>query len=119
MTTKIKKVKVPCPLAGDTHKEKFVERREAIGLNVYRRISELGGAFRAEEEALEELYKILSTLILDWDLEDDTGKALPKPYENPKAFEALADTDADAFIWVLTVVQSPIDQLFEVEEEKS
>lgn len=114
----IRRVKVTCPLAGETHKEKWVERRETIGVPVYRELNELGIDYLTSEEALERICVIFSEQILDWNLEDDTGKALPKPYRKPKALEKLAEVDFDAFLWVSKVVQFSIDQLVEPEEEK-
>ena len=114
----IKRVKVTCPLKGESHLEKWVERREQIGISVYRELSELGSYF-SSEEALKRICEIYSEQILDWNLEDGTGKALPKPYKKPEAFEKLAEDDFDAFLWISKIVQFSIDQLVEPEEEKS
>ncbi len=114
----IKRVKVTCPLKGESHLEKWVERREQIGISVYRELSDLGSYFESEE-ALKRICQIYSEQILDWNLEDGMGKALPKPYQNPEAFEKLAEADSDCFLWVSTVIQMSIDQLVEPEEEKS
>lgn len=114
----IKRVKISCPLSGASHTEKWVERREQIGVQVYRELNELGIDYLTSEEALIRICVIFSEQILDWNLEDDTGKALPKPYRKPKALEKLAEADFDAFLWVSKVVQFSIDQLIEPEEEK-
>jgi len=115
----IKRVKITCPLAGESHLEKWVERREQIGVPVYRELNKLGIEYLTSEKALKRICEIFSEQILDWNLEDGTGKALPKPYRKPKAFEKLAEDDFDAFLWVSKVVQFSIDQLVEPEEEKS
>lgn len=116
--SELKKVKVPCPLAGKSHIEKWVERKEQIGIPVYREMSQLRDYF-TDEEALQRLSEIFSELIVDWNLEDAEGKALPKPYKNPDAFIKLAEIDSDAFIWLVNVVNSTIDNLFEPPKKES
>lgn len=114
----IKAVRVDCPLAGESHKGKWVERSEMIGIPIYRRMRELGG-FLTEEETLKELCKVVSEVIVGWNLEDDTGKPLPEPYNNPEAFEKLAEIDSDAFIWILGVINTNIDALVEPPKKAS
>ena len=116
--SEIKTIKVPCPLSGASHKDAWVERREQIGIPVYKRLMEAGGYFRTEG-ALEAVCKELSDLIIDWELWDDEGNSLPKPYQNPDAFMKLAEVDSDAFLWINTVIQSSIDKLFEPPKKES
>jgi len=110
--SEIKKVKVPCSLKGESHAEKWVERAELIGIPVYREISQLGSCF-TEEDSLKRICVIFSEVITDWNLEDGEGNALPKPYKHPEALMKLAEVDSDAFLWLVGVVNSNINTLFE------
>jgi len=110
--SEIKTVRVPCTLKGEGHKEKWVERAEMIGIPVYREISQLSGYF-TNEKALLRICEIFSELVFDWNLEDGEGNPLPKPYKNPEALMKLAEVDSDAFLWLVGVIGSNINTLFE------
>ena len=88
----------------------YVERRQQIGRGFHKELEDLTQLF-TEEEQFDKACKVFQWLFTDWDLADDSSGSLPKPWQNPKAFAALADMDLDLTLWVLGLIRMTMAQL--------
>ena len=88
----------------------YVKRRQQIGRAFHKELEGLTGLF-TEEKQFDKACKVFQWLFTDWDLADDSSGPLPKPWQNPKAFAALADMDLDLTLWVLGLIHTPMAQL--------
>ena len=103
------------PAFGEGEDRQWVERKVYIGRKVKTELSDLLEGFDyAENLAFDRLCEIFSTLFTAWKLMDEAGEPLPEPWENPKAFEALADASLDLFLWLSRVIHTPLGMLIVV-----
>ena len=102
------RIEVPAEEFGDAYEGQWVERRQRIGRDTHKRLEKL--KIFEEDKAFKGASKILATIFTDWNLEGDEGP-LPKPWDNPDAFEALMNSDMDLTLWVLLQVATPMAQL--------
>ena len=100
------RIEVPVEEFGDAYTDQWVERRQRIGKPIVAKFDEMVGFF-TKEEAFEHGCKVLAEIYTDWNLESDDGP-LPKPWDNPEAFKALLDSDANLTLWVLEQIRKPV-----------
>jgi hypothetical protein len=108
------KVMVPTEF-GTVYEGQWVERVIRVSRDDYKAIRQLEDAkvsWMRDDKLLAELSAILSHLFTDWNLEGEEGP-LPKPWEEPKAFEALAASDLHLFLWLLRKSLASVAELAE------
>lgn len=93
---------------GQGEERQWTERRIYIGRDVKLEISGLLDQSYDERKAFERLCAILAEHHTAWGLTDEEGNPLPEPWQNPDAFERLADVSYDLFIWCTRVVNTPL-----------
>jgi len=89
----------------------WVERRQRVSGKALLALEGLAQKL-SDEKAFEEICKVLADIFTDWNLESDRGP-LPKPWNNPKAFAALFDSDFMVLVWVGTLPFLSVGDLFE------
>ena len=88
---------------GTVYEGQWVDRAIRISREDYKAIRAVEDAKKPwirDDKQLAELSIVLSHIYTDWNLEGDDGP-LPKPWGDPKAFEALAASDLHLFLWLL------------------
>ena len=95
----------------------WVERRQRISGKLLKQMENLGEKV-SDEKAFPLICEELAKVILDWNLEGDKG-ALPKPYKNKKAFEALFESDFSLLMWVAFLPFLSMARLLEQVQEKN
>jgi len=95
----------------------WVERRQRISGKLLVELKGLDAKI-TDEDAFKIISKNLAEVILDWNLEGDKG-ALPKPRGNPKAFQALFDSDYRLMDWVASLPFFSMARLLEQIQEKN
>ena len=100
---------------GACYEGQWVERGIRVKREHYkaiRDVQEREESYLRDDEALTELSLVLASVYTDWNLEGDEGP-LPKPWGDPKAFEALASSDLSLFLWLVGKSLAPVASLAE------
>jgi len=92
----------------------WVERRQRMGKSLIKKFEKLD-KFYTDDKAFKEGCKVLATVFTDWDLCDDHGP-LPKPWDNPDAFDALLECDLDLSLWALGLIHMTVAELIQPEK---
>ena len=103
------------PAFGEGEDRQWVERRVYIGRAVKKTLHE-GLNDLYEDKAFKQLCKAYAGIFTAWSLTMASGEPLAEPWENPKAFESLADESLDLFIWLAGVVHAPLTTLITIEK---
>jgi len=103
------------PTFGEGDDRLWVERKIYIGRSSKKMLHEgLNNLY--EDDAFKTLCEAYAEIFTAWSLTMASGEPLPDPWENPKAFESLADESLDLFIWLAGVVHAPLTTLITVEK---
>lgn len=107
-------IRVPVPEEyGAVYEGQWVERAIRVSRDDYKAIRDTEGgkvSWMRDDKLLASLSVALSHIYTDWNLEGDDGP-LPKPWGDPKAFEALAASDLYVFLWLVRICLSPVSEL--------
>lgn len=106
------RVPVPTEQYGAVYEAQWVERVIRVKREFYKGIRDVDVKFMRDDEALAELSAILCHVYANWNLEGDDGP-LPEPWGDPKAFEALAASDLNLFLWIVRNALAPVAELAE------
>jgi len=109
------RVEVP-PEFGEVYstdgERQWVERRHRISVRILQACE--GKLFEVleDEKAFQKLCENMGQVFTDWTIEGDSGP-LPKPWQNPKAFVALADSDYELLMWVWNLTFMSVAELLD------
>ena len=104
------RIEVPEDRFGDAYttdgKREWVKRRQRIGRGA---IDELAGLkdILDDKKAFKKTCLVYAKIFTDWNLSGDDG-LLPKPWDNPDAFDALMNSDVRLWLWIIEVVHMPM-----------
>lgn len=105
---------------GTVYEGQWVERAIRVSRDDYKAIRAVESARKTnwmrDDKLLSRLSGSLAHIYTDWNLEGDDGP-LPKPWREPKAFEALAASDLHLFLWVLQKSLAPFGQLVQPDKK--
>lgn len=96
----------------------WVDRRQRVGGPGLKVLDSLGQKLtqmddKAFDKAFEQIKKVLADVITDWNLEGDEGP-LPKPWQEPKAFQALYDSNFGLLMWVGSLPFQAVGELIDL-----
>lgn len=101
---------------GKGENRQWLERRVYIGRDVKGEIGDLLEIGIGQQKAFDRLCEIFSNCITGWGLTTEDGEALPDPWQNPAAFDTLADVSLDLFLWCSRVIFTSLGMLVPVEK---
>lgn len=99
----------------DAYEGQWVKRRIRVSRSIWKAIVSGGTKYFEDDKILAEIAASLAEVFTDWNLEADDGP-LPKPWGNPEAFLALADSDIELCAWVVNTSIAPLASLVESEK---
>lgn len=107
------RIEVPEDRFGDAYTadgiREWVERRQRLGRSLLRQLEELEKIY-SDEDAFKTACPLMAQIFTDWNLSGDDGP-LPKPWLNAEAFEALANSDARLWLWIIELIHMPVSSL--------
>jgi len=101
---------------GGGENRQWLERKVYIGRDVKVEIGKLLDIGYSQQKAFQRLCEIFSNCITGWGFTTEDGEALPDPWQNPDAFDALADISLDLFLWCSRAIHTPLHFLVSVEK---
>ena len=106
------RIEVPEDRFGDAYttngKREWVEKRQRIGRGIRKQLEEIENIYE-DEKAFKEACQAYAQIFTDWTLSADDG-LLPKPWDNPDAFEALMNSDTRLFLWLIELSYAPMSE---------